>query len=431
MKFIIEGGIPLEGEVITPGCKNAALPIIAACLLTDEECVIENVPNIFDVHVMLDILTDLGAKIQWLDKHTVSIHCQKITKHQLDPEKVRLLRASILFMGPLLARLGKIEMFHPGGCVIGRRPVDVHFEALRNLGATITQDGVNYYAQADKLVGKQMFLDEVSVTATENAVMASVLAKGETIITPAACEPHVVDLVNFLKKMGADIIGEGTHTIKIRGVKKLKGTKYKIIPDQLDAGTFAVAAAATKGHIIIKNIIPLHLECIVHKLKEMGVNLDLRENELEVFPSPNLKAAKIQIDTWPRLPTDLQAPFCVLATCSQGTSLVHDWMYERRFGYIDELIRMGANITLCDPHRALVTGPTKLYGTKIISPDIRAGVALIIAALIAQGKSEIENIHLIERGYEAIDERLRKLGAKIQKVKKTEGEERETCWRNE
>jgi UDP-N-acetylglucosamine 1-carboxyvinyltransferase len=417
-KFIIEGGYQLQGEIETSGCKNAALPIMAAALLTSEPSTITNIPNISDVYTLSEIINKLGGEAEQIDKNTWKIFGKNINTTQLDPILARRLRASILLLGPVIA-LKKEALFpHPGGCVIGQRPVDTHFEALRALGVDITADQENYVAKAEHLTGNKMFLDEVSVGATENALTLAALTPGETLIRPAACEPHVRDLANFLKAAGARIQGEGTHEIKITGVQQLNGVEnYSIIPDNIEAGTFAIAAVATGGQVKIKNIIPEDMDPIVHKLNQMGANITVGSNYLEVKPAEELKSARIQVDTWPRLPSDIQAPFAVLATKAKGTSLIHEWLFERRLGYIEDLSRMGAKIVLCDPHRALINGPSKLRATKIKSPDIRAGIALLIAALIAKGRSEIEQIELIDRGYENLENKLKNLGAKIERVK--------------
>ena len=415
MKFVINGGKKLSGNVSISGSKNSALALIAATILSNDECILDNVPDIYDVDVMLEILSRLGAVIKRAD-HKVIISCKNLKNEKPDEKLTKKLRASVLLLGPLLSRFGFIEMRHPGGDIIGKRPVDTHLEAFVNLGAQIEREADCYHLKASKLIGTKMFLDEVSVTATENTIMASVLAEGRTEISPAACEPHVVDLVRFLRKMGANISGEGSHTIIIEGVDKLHGAQHQVISDYLEAGTFAILGAATNSELSIQNISFEQVVPVMHKLKQMGANVEYKNDILYIKTSNQLNAAKIQIDTWPRLPTDLQAPFCVLATQARGTSLIHDWMFERRLNYIDELIKMGADIILCDPHRALVTGPSLLTGTMIISPDIRAGIALVIAALVANGTSHIDNVHLIDRGYEHIDQKLQDIGADIIRI---------------
>ncbi|MFA6423655.1 MAG: UDP-N-acetylglucosamine 1-carboxyvinyltransferase [Patescibacteria group bacterium] len=415
-KFIIEGGTSLRGTIKVSGSKNAALPIIAATLMTDETCKLTNVPRINDVENLLKIMAKLGT-IYDFTGNDLTIRTEHVKSFILDTDLVRKLRASILLMGPLLARTGKCKMVHPGGCIIGKRPIGVHFDALRAMGVKITQDEEYYLAEVKKIkLPERIYLDEVSVTATENAIMAASLGQGRVTITPAACEPHVKDLAEFLQSMGAEISGEGTHEIIVTGTTKLNGTNHKIISDEVEAGTFAIAGIATKGKIKLQNAPIKNLEPIIFKLKQMGAEIEIKDQDIIFSYKDGLKATKIQVDTWPRLPSDIQPPFTVLATQVEGTSLIHDWLYDRRFGYIDDISRMGANITLCDPHRILVTGPTKLYPAKLPTIDLRAGAAVLIAAFIAKGTSEIEHAELIDRGYEKLDKRLDEIGARIRRV---------------
>jgi len=414
-KFIITGGNKLTGDYFISGNKNAALPILAATVLTDEECTIRNVPNITDVETMLALLADLGKSIV-RDGDSVCIE-GAVVKSNLENELVQKLRASILFLGPLLARTGEATLSPPGGCVIGRRAVGTHFDALATLGANIIGTEDNYEATLLHPRGGQIFLDEVSVTATENAMMCAAAIPAETIIENAACEPHVIDLANVLQKMGAMIAGEGTNLIFVHGQKKLGGFEHRIVPDNIEAGTMIIASACTQGHIFIHDVRRAHLRPILLYLERMGVQAEFRDDAtLEVFPS-NLTASakKIQTRPWPGFPTDLMSPLIVLATQAQGMTLCHDWMYESRMFFVDKLIIMGANITQCDPHRVLVIGPTKLRAQKLSSPDIRAGIALVIAALAADGASSIDNVELIDRGYEDVVARLQKLGAEIER----------------
>lgn len=416
-KYIIHGGRPLNGTISVGGCKNAVLPIMAAALLSNQKSIIKNIPDTADVKIMAQIIASTGAYINQIDKNSWEISGNSINNCAIQPELARKMRASILLVPSLLFHCKKITFPHPGGCVIGQRPLDTHFEAMKSLGVKISMDSKNYNADASDLHGAKIFLDEVSVTATENAMMLATITPGETIIEPAACEPHVFDLANFLIKAGAKIEGAGSHKITITGVESLNGVEeYSVMPDNIEISTYAIAAVATKGELTINNIVPDHLNPIIHKLKQMGANIEVIENSLVIHKTEKLNSVRLQIDTWPRLPTDIQAPFGVLATQAEGTSLVHDWLYEKRLAYTDDLIRMGANITVCDPHRALITGPTQLYGAKIFSPDLRAGMALVIAALIAEGKSEIEHIELIDRGYEDLENRLKSLGANIERV---------------
>ena len=416
-KFVIRGGEPLKGVIEVAGSKNAALAILAATLLTDEECEIDNIPLIGDVLRMIDILKSIGADVEWTGTRKLKIRAKEIDPEKMDYSSVGLIRASILLLGPLLTRFKKFKIPHPGGCIIGARPVGVHFDALEALGAEITQDGDFYYFQRGELTGKKIVLKEFSVTATENLMMAASLAKGTTIIKIAAIEPHVQDLGKFLNKMGAKIKGDGVHTIVIKGQEKLHGASHVIIPDPIEAGTFIIAAAASRGEVLIKNVNPDHLDLVLEKFKEFGVPLEVGQDSILIKSPTSLKACKIEARTYPGIPTDLQAPFAILATQANGTSLIHDTLYEGRLGYVNELNKMGANAVVCDPHRVLITGPTPLYGQEITSFDLRAGATLIIAALIAEGESKINEPHQVDRGYERIEERLRGLGADIKRIR--------------
>lgn len=417
-KYIIDGGTRLRGTTYINGSKNAALPMLAASILTDEPVALHNVPMIRDVMILLDILRHLGTTVE-IDDHTVRLQTKTVATTRLPDELASKLRASILLIGPLLARAGQVILRHPGGCILGRRPVGSHFDALQALGATFQQDDSHYYGKAVQLIGARMFLDEVSVTATENALMAAVLTHGTTIIEPAACEPHIVSLGRMLEQMGADIEGLGTHTITVRGVEALRGTEATVNSDEIETGTLAIAIGLTHGSGTLMNVPTDSLTSIRHKLSQMGIVTELSGTSLKVGVRDRFSPARIQIDTWPRLPTDLQPQLTVLATQADGQSLVHDWMYDRRLLYIDELVRMGANVLLCDPHRALVSGPTPLRGRTIPSPDLRAGMAFVLAGLIAEGQTTVEHVEMIERGYEKIDERLRSLGARIIRVEES------------
>lgn len=419
-KFIINGGKPLQGEIEVRGSKNATTPILSACLLTKEECIIDNVPLITDVMNMIKILQSMGVEVERIGERTVRVKAgDNVDPEKMDYSIVGHMRSSILLLGSLLARFHKFKIKQPGGCIIGARPIGTHFEALEALGATITQDDTYYYFEADRLVGKRIVLKEFSVTATENLMMAATLAEGTTTIRTAAIEPHVQDLGRFLRKMGANIKGCGFHTIEIGGVEKLHGANHSIQPDPIEAGTFAIAAGATKGDVLIKNIVPDDLDLVLEKLKEAGVLFDIEDGKnLHIRPTSKLGSLdKIEARTYPGLPTDLQAPFAVLATQTEGNTLVHDTLYEGRMNYINELTKMGANAVICDPHRAIIAGPTPLYGKDINSFDLRAGATMIIAALLAQGQSTLSGIEQVDRGYEAIEERLQKLGADIRREK--------------
>jgi len=414
-KFIIEGGKCLKGEIKVAGMKNAATPILAATLLSTGDFLIKNVPDILDVRNLLAIIASLGAKVEF-NNHEVKLSVQQVNIGELDREKVQAMRSSILLLGPLLSRFREIRIPEPGGCIIGNRPIDTHLYVFKKLGADIKQEGDEYVIQARKLKGTTIILPEFSVTATENAVMAAVLAEGKTVIKLAAAEPQVQDLCQFLNRIGAKIRGIGSHTLEIEGVKKLNGGEYEIIPDQIEAGTFAVAAAVTHSKLTISGIIPEHLDIVLLKLRFAGVKYELGNGFVKILKTREFKSFNLQSMPYPGFPTDLQAPFSVLATQAKGTSLIHDPLFNARLSHIGELIKMGANATICDPHRVLITGPTPLFGRNIKSPDLRAGATLLIAGLIAEGITEISRAEIIDRGYEKIEERLSQLGAKIRRV---------------
>ncbi len=413
-KFIIKGGNKLKGEVEIAGNKNAALPIIAATVLTEEECLLQNVPDIRDVRAMLQLLEYLGKKVTYLDKNTVKVEAT-VKRSDIDKKMAATIRASILYMGPLLAKLGKVYLPPPGGCVIGLRKVDSHIDVVTALGAKMDMDNLGYKAQLSEPKGTDIFLKESSVTATENALMLASSITETTRIDNAASEPHVSDLANVLVKMGAKITGIGTNRLSITGSKKLKGFTHRIMPDFIEAGTFAIAAAATGGELIIKNAEKCNLDMTVYQLENLGVDLEfLNDNTLHVKPAKlKVLTDKIKVGLWPNFPTDLMSPLIVLATQAQGSVLCHDWMFESRMFFVDKLIAMGANIIQCDPHRVVVNGKAFLRGQRLSSPDIRAGVALVIAALAAEGKSVIDNAELVDRGYEDIVGRLQSIGADI------------------
>lgn len=416
-KFIINGGQSLNGEIKVAGNKNAALPILAATLLTEELCKLSNVPDIRDVNSMLKILSSLGKKVDKDEKGDVLIS-GGITSSSLMNDYAGALRASVLCIGGLLVKYGEVELPPPGGCVIGRRRIDTHFEAVKEFGAQVEDSIDKYKLVLEKAQPANIFLTEASVTATENALILAAGTPGRTIIENAAAEPHVGDLANFLIKMGAKIEGLGSNILVIEGAPKLNGVEHKISSDFIEAGTFAIAAACTGGELTIYDAEEDYLKMTSFVLKNMGVNLSFPEsNILHIKPSilkSNL--SKIQVGLYPGFPTDLMSPAIVLATQSQGTTLCHDWMFESRMFFVDKLIVMGAEIVQCDPHRVLVTGPTKLRGQNLSSPDIRAGAALVIAALAAEGKSIINNAELVDRGYEKIVKRISSLGGDIIRV---------------
>lgn len=407
----------MRGKVKISGSKNAATPIIAATLLTSEKSAIKNVPKIRDVERMLDILKGMGAQVAWVGENELEIQCENISLDKLDRKAVKKMRSSVLLFGPLLSRFKRIDDFpEPGGCIIGNRSLDTHFAGLKSLGAAVLANNHGSYSlKAERLTGREITLPEFSVTATENILMAASLAEGETVIRGAAVEPHVQDLIKFLNSMGAKIILSGQHEIRIEGVKELRGASHEIIPDQIEIGTFAAAALAAKGEIEMAPVDFSHLDQILLKLKEIGALIEADGRKLRVSTDGSLKAFRLQAMPYPGFPTDLQAPFGLLATLAIGTSLIHDPLFEGRMGYVGELVKMGANAVVCDPHRVLITGSTPLYGTEIRSLDLRAGATLILAGLSAEGETVIHDAEIVERGYEKFDERLRALGAKIEK----------------
>ena len=422
-EYIIEGGFPIHGTITASGNKNAALPCIAATLLSAEPVILHNIPEIEDTSVMLNILQSFGVKITNIKKHSWKIEAKTVNPECIPKELSKKIRASILFAGPLLARCGKAQMLPPGGDVIGRRRVDTHFLALEQLGARIEVNG-SFKFTANKLVGTDIFLDETSVTATENAIMASVLAEGQTKITNAACEPHIQDLCDMLNSMGAKITGIGSNILYIDGVKELHGTEFTIGPDYMEIGSFIGLAAATKGSITINGIKNLDLRPLKIGFAKLGITWRLDGDSLKVSQVQEMKTnadigsriPKIDDSPWPGFPPDLTSIMTVVATQVEGTVLIFEKMFESRMFFVDKLMTMGAQITLCDPHRAVVVGPTTLHGEHLVSPDVRAGMAMVIAAMAARGKSRISNVYQIERGYEHLVERLKELGAHIETV---------------
>lgn len=422
-EYIIEGGFPIKGTITASGNKNSALPCIAATLLTDEVVILKNIPAIEDTGVMFKILEALDAEVKKIDKHTWSVCCANVKETEIPCDMAKKIRASILFAGPLLARLGKVVMMPPGGDVIGRRRLDTHFLALTELGARVDIDG-KFVFIANKLVGEDIFLDETSVTGTENALMAAVLAEGKTIITNAASEPHVQDLCNMLNAMGAKITGIGSNILHIEGVKKLHGCEFTIGPDYMEIGSFIGLAAATKGSIRIEKVNPSDMRPLRIAFSKLGIRWAINGNTLEVPQGQEMRVntdlggqiPKIDDSPWPGFPPDLTSIMTVVATQVDGNVLIFEKMFESRMFFVDKLIGMGARITLCDPHRALVSGPSVLHGEHLVSPDVRAGMAMVIAAMAAQGESRISNVYQIERGYENLVERLQSLGAHIKRV---------------
>lgn len=426
-KFIIHGRVPLQGDVTPSGNKNAALPMLAACLLTDEPVTLHNVPEIQDVQAMRALLESLGVSIETVGNHTWRIQAGEVRPADLDPDLCRRIRASILLAGPMVARSGELNLPPPGGDVIGRRRVDTHILAIKSLGAHAEYDraGRVFRFHADSLKGNDILLDEASVTATENAIMAAVTADGKTVLRNAASEPHIQELCHFINKLGGQIENIGSNTLHITGVSRLHGGDFTIGPDYLEVVSFIGAAVVTNGSIRICNAGLEYLDMIRLVLHRLGVEWEI-DGEHLVVPAgqklviePDLGDAipEISVMPWPSFPTDLMSIAIVIATQSKGSVLFHDWMYPSRMFFTDKLVGMGAHIVLCDPHRCIVQGPTTLYGENMESPDIRAGMSLVLAALAAEGKSVIRNIGQIDRGYERIDEKLRALGARIERVK--------------
>ena len=385
----ITGGTKLSGQVKVAGNKNSVLPIMAACLLTEETSTIANVPDISDVISMAELLRLCGAQISQVGSK-MTVMAKNIKETDFPPTLTEKLRASVLLLGPLLARVGKVKMGYPGGDIIGRRPLDSHMRAIRVLGAKIEEENDYFIAHSSRLIGTEIFLQEASVTATENAIMAAVLAKGQTIIKRAASEPHVVDLCYFLIKMGAKIEGVGTNVLKITGAKKLSGATHSIRPDHIEVGTFAILAAVTASKLSISPILKEDLDMILTTLSQFGANFKIDGDTLVVSDGKLRAVEKVVTDVWPGFPTDLMAPMIVLATQAEGVTILHDWMYESRMFFVDKLLSMGAKAEIADPHRVFVYGPTNLRGQRLDTPDIRAGIALVIAALCARGKKQIE-----------------------------------------
>ena len=416
-KLYIKGGNKLNGEIKVAGNKNAALPIIGATILTDEDIILNNLPDILDVRSMLKLLETIGKTVIYQNKNSVKIS-GSIKNNKLSEEYAGQLRASILFLGGLASRTGEVFLVPPGGCVIGRRNVDSHFEMITDFAGIVTSSKDGFHITLQNKKPASVFLKEVSVTATENAMILAANTPGISIIQNAACEPHVVDLAKVLKKMGAKIQGDGTNQITIEGQEILHGFEHSIVPDHIEAGTFAIAAAATSGNLIIHDAIQDHFHIISKMLKSMNINFKFHDKKtLEIFPSEIIATErKLQVGLWPNFPTDLMSPAIVLATQAKGSTLCHDWMFESRMFFVDKLNVMGADIIQADPHRVIVNGPTQLHGQHLSSPDIRAGIALVIAALSAHGDSIIDNIEIVDRGYEDIENRFTLLGAEVKRI---------------
>jgi UDP-N-acetylglucosamine 1-carboxyvinyltransferase len=423
-KFLIDGGVPLSGTMVPAGNKNGALPILASSVLTGEEVLVRNVPRIRDVDAMLAILRAIGVEVSWRGQNEVALCAAGVSDCVVEQELAELIRASFLLAGPLLARFGRAVMSPPGGDVIGRRRLDPHLDAFRTMGASV-ECGRDIVLSAPRgLQPTDVFMDEPSVMATENALMAAALTPGTTVIGNAACEPHVQDLARMLLKMGADIQGIGSNVVTVNGAERLHGCEHEVAPDHIEIGSFMALAGVTGGELRIKDTVPGDLRMIRLVFRSIGLHSELDGNDVIVPGGQKLVTradvggykCKVQDGPWPAFPADLTSIAVALATQAEGSILVHEWMFENRLIFTDKLILMGADIVMCDPHRAIITGPRRLRGERVESPDIRAGMAMLLAALCADGRSEIGNIRQIDRGYERIDERLRELGARIERV---------------
>lgn len=420
-RFIIKGGKPLNGTIEVKGAKNAALKIFPAALLTREPILVSNIPEIEDCRRAEELLLALGHSVKKVKSGVIQVQRKSDVCVDLPAELVSKFRASIMFVGPILATCGEVSFPHPGGCVIGAgtRPIDEFLDAFKKMGGQVSAKDNHYKITAKKLKGADIFFKKITVTGTESLMMTACLAQGVTILKNCAMEPEIPALAEFLNKAGASIEGAGTSTIKIKGVKKLAGGEYKIIPDRIEAGTFAIlAAASNSGKFLIKNCQPAHLEALWAQFDKIGIDYKLGDDFVEVCQGKGILACDVKTHEYPGFATDLQSAYAVLMTQAKGSSLIHETIYDRRLLFADILTQMGANIIMADPHRVVVNGPTKLYGKKIVSPDLRAGMALVMAALIAQGQTEIDNIYQIERGYEDLAGRLAGLGAEIKRVNK-------------
>ncbi len=415
-RFVIKGGKLLQGEIKVKGAKNAALKILAASLLSNKNFTISNVPQIEDVFCLLDLMKNAGSDIDNISPSIYRVETKNIKNVHLKSGISQRLKGSILMAAPLLVRKGEVFLPRPGGCVIGQRPRDIFLDGFEAFGAKVRENKEGYHLTAKKLKGTKFIFPLISVTATETMILTAVMAEGKTILKNSACEPEIVSLADFLNKAGARIKGVGTPTIEIEGVKSLNGVSTKIIPDRIESGSFIILGAASHSPIKISGLEPNHLEVLWSFLKRVGVNLEIGKDYVKIKPPFRLKSTNLKTHEYPGFPTDLQAPFTVLMTQSKGVSLIHETIFEGRLFYTDTLNQMGAKIIMADPHRVIIQGPTKLQGRYMISPDIRAGIALLIAALIAKGESIIENIYQIDRGYENIEGRLQELGADIKRI---------------
>ena len=418
-KFVIRGGNPLLGTIRVSGAKNAALPCMAAALLTDEAIILENIPDVRDIQTERKLLASLGAEVELgygRAAHRTTIHCKNLsTNPEAAYEIVKTMRASTLVLGPLVARMGMARVSLPGGCAIGARPIDLHIKGLEKMGAIITQEHGYIEAKTDRLQGAQINFDKITVTGTEDLMMAATLADGETVMENCAREPEVADLANLLNKMGAKIEGAGSSTIRIKGVNRLRGARHRIIPDRIEAGTFVIAGAMTGGDLNVSGCDPTHLTALLQKLQECGVKLRITSDSIRVLGGNELKAADVNTEEHPGFPTDMQAQFMALATQSEGTSIVTENIFENRFMHAQELVRMGANIKI-EGRRAVVRGKTPLSAAAVLASDLRASASLVLAALVADGETIIDRVYHIDRGYERIEEKLRSVGAQMKRI---------------
>lgn len=414
-KYVIHGGKVLNGSVTVSGAKNAAVAIIPAVVLCDEPCIIENVPMIRDIEILIKILSEMGAEIEFLDKNTVKLDCTKIHTTSCSYEYTSKMRASYYILGAMLSKYGQADIALPGGCNLGNRPMDLHIKGFEKLGATVEIKGGKIIARAEALKGNNVFLDTVSVGATINIMLAAVKAEGLTIIENAAKEPHIVDVANFLNSMGANVKGAGTDVIRIKGVEKLKATHYSVIPDQIEAGTYMVMAAATGGDVTVKNVIPKHMEPITAKLREMNVGVEINGDAIRIFKKGPLNKANVKTMPYPGFPTDMQPLIVTLLSLANGVSTVIENVWDSRFKYTEELKKMGAKISI-NGNVAIVEGVEALYGSPVLATDLRAGAAMLVAGLVAEGQTEIMDIYHIDRGYEKVVDKIEALGGTIRRI---------------
>jgi UDP-N-acetylglucosamine 1-carboxyvinyltransferase len=415
-KLRIKGGTRLEGQLRVSGAKNSALPAMAASLLTAGEVVLENLPFVNDIFTTRRLLRELGASVEFQDDHSARLQAQKILSHEAPYDLVKTMRASVLVLGPLLARTGRARVSLPGGCAIGARPINLHIQGLQKLGATVRTEHGYVEAEAERLSGAEIVFDKITVTGTENLMMAAALADGKTVLQNAACEPEVVDLAEMLKDMGAQIEGAGTPTITIEGVRELKGTKHRVIPDRIEGGTFLIAGAVTDGNLEITNCNPGHLASVVQKLRDAGVKIEVAADRMSIRQNGTMRSADVVTKEYPGFATDMQAQYMALMTQASGTCVITENIFENRFMHASELMRMGADIRI-DGARAIVTGKTRLSGATVIASDLRASASLVVAGLVAEGTTLIDRVYHLDRGYEKIEEKLRSVGAQIERLK--------------